>query len=249
VRGPPATDTQRADDCMKTAETARTAKRILIVDDHPLICRGLAQVIDQEGDLRVCGDAGDINDAMKKIESLAPDLVVVDISLKSSSGIDLIKAVRARNPRLPAIVYSMHDESVYAERALRAGANGYVMKDRPAEVLISAIRKVLDGNKFFSDEVISRILGRIAEEPPGNAGDPIARLTDRELEVFQLMGRELKTAQIAKKLNISVKTVEAHREHIRKKLDIENSHELARRAREWVTSSPRPPSPIGEGGA
>lgn len=225
-----------------------TDKRILIVDDHPLICRGLAQIIDQEPGLRVCGDAGDINDAMKKVESLAPDLLVVDISLKSSSGIELIKAVKARYPRLPAIVYSMHEESVYAERALRAGAAGYLMKDRPAEELIAAIRKVLAGSMCFSDDVITKILGRIAESPSPQEGDPIARLTDRELEIFQLIGGEMKSAQIAKKLAISVKTVEAHREHIRKKLGIENSHELARHAREWATASARSPLPQEQGG-
>jgi DNA-binding NarL/FixJ family response regulator len=209
-------------------------KRILIVDDHPLICKGLTQMINNEKDVAVCGEADDINSAMKKIEELSPDAVMVDLSLKNSSGIDLIKAIKLRYPDLPSLVYSMHDESVFAERVLKAGAKGYVMKDQPPEVLIGAIRKVLAGNLYFSDAVTTKLLGRYTAIGNGALQNPLASLTDRELEVFHLMGEELTARQIAGKLNISIKTVEAHREHIRTKLDIHNSSDLNKYAKEWL---------------
>jgi DNA-binding NarL/FixJ family response regulator len=215
-------------------------KHILIVDDHPLISKGLTQLINEENDMKVCGDASDINAAMDKIASLNPDAIIVDISLKSSSGIDLLKAVKSRYPGLPALVYSMHDESVFAERALKAGAKGYLMKDQPSEILIEALRKILEGNVFFSDKILSKLLGKFSSLGAADeVRHPINSLTDRELEIFQLSGQELKSGQIAKKLNISIKTVEAHREHIRKKLDISNSSELNKYAKEWIQGKNR----------
>jgi DNA-binding NarL/FixJ family response regulator len=215
-------------------------KHILIVDDHPLISKGLTQLINEENDMKVCGDASDINAAMDKIASLNPDAIIVDISLKSSSGIDLLKAVKSRYPGLPALVYSMHDESVFAERALKAGAKGYLMKDQPSEILIEALRKILEGNVFFSDKILSKLLGKFSSLGAADeVRHPINSLTDRELEIFQLSGQELKSGQIAKKLNISIKTVEAHREHIRKKLDISNSSELNKSAKEWIQGKNR----------
>lgn len=210
------------------------AKRILIVDDHPLICKGLAQMINNEKDMIVCGEANDINSAMKQIADAEPHAVIVDLSLKNSSGIDLIKAIKTRYPGLPSLVYSMHDESVFAERVLKAGARGYVMKDQPPEVLLSAIRKVLTGNLYFSDVVTTRLLGKFTISGGGETGDTVQCLTDRELEVFQLIGQGLKGRQIAGKLNISIKTVEAHREHIRRKLDLSNSTDLHHYAEEWL---------------
>jgi DNA-binding NarL/FixJ family response regulator len=209
-------------------------KRILIVDDHPLISKGLTQLINGEKDLEVCGDASDINAAIEKIALLKPHAIIVDISLKSSSGIDLLKAVKTRHPGLPALVYSMHDESVFAERALKAGAKGYLMKDQPAEILLEALRKILEGNVYFSDKIITKLLGRIPRDETDESRTPINRLTDRELEIFQLIGQELKSSNIARKLNISIKTVEAHREHIRNKLDIPDSSELNKYAKEWI---------------
>jgi len=209
-------------------------RRILIVDDHPLICRGLAEMINNEKDLRVCGEANDINSAMKRITDLKPDAVMVDLSLKSSSGIDLIKAIKARHPDLPALVYSMHDESVFAERVLRAGAKGYVMKDQPPEILLKALRKVLDGNIYFSDAVTTRLLDRLTAVGSGSPQDPVAALTDRELEIFNLMGQELTARQIAARLNISIKTVEAHRDHIKSKMGIQRSSDVSSYAKEWL---------------
>jgi DNA-binding NarL/FixJ family response regulator len=209
-------------------------KRVLVVDDHPLICKGLVQMIDDEEGLASCGVADDANAAMKLIAETNPHAVIVDISLKSSSGIELIKAITSRYPGLPALVYSMHDESVFAERALRAGAKGYVMKDQPPETLLGALRKVLSGSIYFSDAILTRIVGRMAAASPGGDNLPIQSLTDRELEILQLIGQELRSGQIAKKLNISIKTVEAHREHIRKKLGMDGAHDLNQYAKEWL---------------
>ncbi len=209
-------------------------KRILIVDDHPLICRGLTQMINNEKDLEVCGEANDINSAMQQVADLGPDAVMVDLSLKSSSGIDLIKAIKARYPDLPALVYSMHDESVFAERVLRAGAKGYVMKDQPPEVLLKALRKVLTGNIYFSDAMTTKLLDRLTAAGNEALRNPVAGLTDRELEIFSLMGQELTARQIAARLNISIKTVEAHRDHIKSKMGVQNSSDLSRHAKEWL---------------
>jgi len=210
-------------------------RRVLVVDDHPLICKGLVQMIDDEEGLAACGVANDANAAMKLIAETDPHAVIVDISLKSSSGIELIKAITARYPGLPTLVYSMHDESVFAERALRAGAKGYVMKDQPPETLIGALRKVISGSIYFSDAILTRIVGRLAAAAaPGGDTIPIQSLTDRELEILQLIGQELRSAQIARKLNISIKTVEAHREHIRKKLGLDGTIDLNQYAKEWL---------------
>jgi DNA-binding NarL/FixJ family response regulator len=216
-------------------------RRILVVDDHPLICRGLAQMINDEEGLAFCGNASDINEAIRQIDTVRPHLVVIDISLKSSSGIELIKAVRARHPGIFTLVYSMHDESVFAERAFRAGARGYVMKDQPAEILIAAIKKVLNGHTYFSDTIITRMLNRFARAEGTEPQPLINRLTDRELEILQLIGQGLRSGQVAEKLNISTKTVDAHREHIRKKLEIRDSSELAAFAKEWIQGGLKQP--------
>jgi DNA-binding NarL/FixJ family response regulator len=211
-------------------------KRILIVDDHPLICKGLALMISKKApDIQVCGDADDINAALDVTASLEPDLVVVDIELKSSNGLDLVKALRSRHPDIPTLVFSMHNETIYAERALRAGAKGYVMKDLPVETLIEAIRKILEGKLFFSEDITMKILGKFVNIGLNEYELPLSRLSNRELEIFQLIGQELKSGNIAKKLNISIKTVEAHRDNIRKKLLLTTNDDLNRFAREWST--------------
>jgi DNA-binding NarL/FixJ family response regulator len=222
---------------MADKSTDDSIKRILIVDDHPLIVKGLKQTINEEKDLTVCGDANDINSAMKKVSELSPHAIIVDISLKSSSGIDLIKTVKARHPEIPTLVYSMHDESVFAERVLRAGAKGFVMKDQPADVLLCAIRKVLAGNMYFNDSIITKLLDRYSGTGSGDMQLSVKSLTDRELQIFQLIGQELKSSMIATKLNISIKTVEAHREHIRRKLNIQDPADLNKFAKEWFQST------------
>ncbi len=221
---------------MTDKPTDDAIKRILIVDDHPLIVKGLKQMINEEKDLTVCGEASDVNSAMKKVSDLAPHAVIVDISLKSSSGIDLIKAIKARYPEIPSLVYSMHDESVFAERVLKAGAKGFVMKDQPADVLLNAIRKILAGNMYFNDSIITKLLDRYSSAGSGDLQLAVNSLTDRELEIFQLIGQELKSSMIASKLNISIKTVEAHREHIRRKLNIQDPADLNKFTKEWLQS-------------
>ncbi|MBP7736093.1 MAG: response regulator transcription factor [Spirochaetes bacterium] len=210
------------------------SKRIFIVDDHPMICQGLALMITKRApDLEVCGDADDIGSALDKISALQPHLVVIDIELKNSNGLDLVKAMRSRHPDTPSLVFSMHDESVYAERALRAGAKGYVMKDLPVEALVDAIRKILDGKLYFSEDVTMKILGKFVNIGLDEYELPLNKLSNRELEIFQLIGQEMKSGIIAKKLNISIKTVEAHRDNIRKKLMLTTNDDLNRFAREW----------------
>ncbi len=219
-------------------------KRILIVDDHPMICQGLALMINKRApELEVCGDADDIGPALDKIVALQPHLVVIDIELKNSNGLDLVKAMRSRHPDVPSLVFSMHDESVYAERALRAGAKGYVMKDLPVETLVEAIRKVLDGKLYFSEDVTMKILGKFVNIGLDEYELPLNKLSNRELEIFQLIGQEMKSGIIAKKLNISIKTVEAHRDNIRKKLMLTTNDDLNRFAREWSTHSRSPSAP------
>ena len=221
------------------------AKRILIVDDHPLICKGLALMITKKApDIQVCGDADDINPALEMTASKQPDLMVIDIELKSSNGLDLVKALRSRYPDIPTLVFSMHDESIYAERALRAGARGYVMKNMPMEKLVEAIRKVLAGKLYFSEDVTMKILGKFVNVGHDEYELPLNRLSNRELEIFQLIGQELKSGNIAKKLNISIKTVEAHRDNIRKKLLLTSNDDLNRFAREWSSHSHPVPAPM-----
>ncbi|HOT44027.1 MAG TPA: response regulator transcription factor [Spirochaetota bacterium] len=220
-------------------------KRILIVDDHPLICKGLALMITKKApDIQVCGDADDVNSALETAASQRPDLMVIDIELKSSNGLDLVKALRTRHPDIPTLVFSMHDESIYAERALRAGARGYVMKDLPVEKLVEAIRKVLAGKLYFSEDVTMKILGKFVNVGHEEYEIPLNRLSNRELEIFQLIGQELKSGNIAKKLNISIKTVEAHRDNIRKKLLLTSNDDLNRFAREWSSHGHPVPPPM-----
>lgn len=224
--------------------TMGSGKRILIVDDHPMICQGLALMINKRApDLEVCGDADDLGSALDKIPVLQPHLVVIDIELKNSNGLDLVKAMRSRHPGTPSLVFSMHDESVYAERALRAGAKGYVMKDLPVETLVEAIRKILDGKLYFSEDVTMKILGKFVNVGLDEYELPLNKLSNRELEIFNLIGQEMKSGIIAKKLNISIKTVEAHRDNIRKKLMLTTNDDLNRFAREWFMHSRSPSAP------
>ena len=221
---------------------ARTARRtIFIVDDHPIVRQGLALLINRESDLAVCGDAEEANSAMQLIASIRPDLVVVDISLSGPDGLDLLKSIRAHDPNLPVLILSMLDEMLYAERALRAGANGYIMKQEATEKVLVAIRRILGGEIYVSDKMANKMLHRFVGDAPVRDPSPMAELTDRELEVFRLIGEGHGTRQIAEKLHISVKTVESYQAHIKEKLSLKNSRELVQRAIQWtIGERPKP---------
>jgi DNA-binding NarL/FixJ family response regulator len=216
------------------AATAAARSTIFIVDDHPIVRQGLALLINREPDLAVCGDAEEAGTALRRIEELKPDLIVVDVSLNGPDGLDLLKDIRARDSNLPVLILSMLDESLYAERALRAGANGYIMKQEATDRVLVAIRRILDGEIYLSDRMSNRMLQRFA----GGAGleqrSPVANLTDRELEVFRLIGEGHATRQIAQELHISVKTVESYQAHIKDKLSLKNARELVQRAIQWT---------------
>jgi DNA-binding NarL/FixJ family response regulator len=216
---------------------AMTAKRsIFIVDDHPIVRQGLALLINREPDLAVCGDAEQANSALRLIEEMRPDLAVVDISLNGPDGIDLLKDIRARYPNLPVLMLSMLDELVYAERALLAGASGYIMKQEATEKVLVAIRRILGGEIYVSDRIANRMLHRFVGDAPSRDRSPIAGLTDRELEVFRRIGEGHGTRQIAEALHLSVKTVESYQAHIKEKLSLKNSRELVQRAIQWAIS-------------
>jgi DNA-binding NarL/FixJ family response regulator len=216
--------------------TASSPRRIFVVDDHPVVRQGLTLLINREPDLTVCGDAEEAHSALERIATLKPDLMVVDISLDGPDGLDLLKTVRTRDQQLPILILSMHDELLYAERALHAGANGYIMKQEAAEQVLVAIRRLLNGDIFVSDRMASAMLRRVVGRAPAEPQSPIANLTDRELEVFRLIGQGHGTRQIAEQLHISVKTVESYQAHIKDKLSLKNSRELVQRAIQWTMS-------------
>lgn len=215
------------------ARPARTRTRILVVDDHPLVRLGFSQLLSDEDDLVVCGEAESAAEALDLVTQLEPDLLVVDISLKGTSGLELIKQIRSRRPGAAMLVCSMHDESLFAERALRAGANGYIGKREAPDDLVSAVRAVLAGKKYLSPRFAAR-LEAAGFDGGGDLPEPVALLSDRELEVFDLIGRGVGTREIAERLGIAVKTVETYRENIKEKLMIDSGPELARRAVAWV---------------
>jgi DNA-binding NarL/FixJ family response regulator len=208
--------------------------KVLLVDDHPILRQGLGRLINAEAELTVCGEAEDAAKAFDLVGTLSPDVAVIDISLKNSNGIELIKNIKARYPALPILVLSMHDESLYAERALRAGALGYIMKEEASEQVLVGIRKVLAGEIFLSERMKSRMLQQMASGRAKVVASPIELLTDRELEVFRLIGEGRSTRQIAGQLHLSVRTVEAYREYIKAKLNLKNSTELIQHAFHWV---------------
>jgi len=210
--------------------------RILIVDDHPIVRQGLAELINQEDDLEVCGQAADAREAMKAVKDLKPDMLIVDIALKETSGIELIKDVKAQYPHLPALALSMHDESVYGERVLRAGARGYIMKQEATEEVVAAIRKVMSGQIYASERITEKIVRKLVKGTPEAGTSPVDRLSDRELEVFLLIGRGYATRKIAEKLYLSIKTIETYRAHIKEKLGLADASELLQYAIQWVSS-------------
>ena len=208
--------------------------RVLLVDDHAILRQGLVRLINHEADLEVCGEAEEGPKAFELVSKLNPDVVVVDISLKGSNGIELVKNLKARWPNLPTLVLSMHDESLYAERALRAGSLGYIMKEEAIEQVLVAIRSVLKGEIFLSEKMKAKMLQFLAGGKTKTASSPIELLTDRELEVFRLIGEGRSTRQIAEELRLSVRTVEAYREYIKTKLNLKNATELVQHAFHWV---------------
>ncbi len=216
-----------------TSERKPNKHRILVVDDHPIVRRGLRQLFDDEPDMEVVGEAEDTTDALEQLKAVEPDLVIVDLSLKSGHGLELIPQIKAKNERVKMLVSSMHDESLFAERVLRAGASGYISKQESPSELIKAIRQVLRGEIYLSSRMANRILGRIVGGETLEK-DPIGGLSDRELQVFEMIGQGLRTKQIAEKLDLSPKTIEAHREKIKTKLNLKSGAELSRHATQWV---------------
>ncbi len=211
--------------------------RILLVDDHPIMRRGLAELINLEKDLVVCGEADSIHTALELIKRHEPDVALVDLSLKNESGLELIKDIHARYPKVLVLVLSMHDELFYAERVLRAGAKGYVMKQQATDLVLVAIRRILGGEVYLSDFMSSKVLRNFTSKKTEKAGSSVDQLSDRELEVFRLIGTGLGTRQIAERLSRSVKTVETYREHIKLKLDLKDSSELVQNAIQWSQSN------------
>ncbi|WDI41730.1 response regulator [Bremerella sp. P1] len=214
--------------------TSSSPSRILIVDDHPIVREGLAARIDGQPDLEVCGEASGINDALSQYRSLSPDLTLIDIQLEDGNGIELIKEIYARNSAAKMLVVSAFDESLYAKRALRAGALGYVNKRELQDKVIDAIRTTLSGQRYLSPKIMQQLLSQVASNNTPVNEDPIQRLSDRELEVFQLIGHGKTTSAIAAQLQLSVHTIDTHREKLRHKLNAKNSAELMKLAVQWV---------------
>jgi DNA-binding NarL/FixJ family response regulator len=219
-----------------TPTMAPSKHRILLVDDHAIVREGFAEIINAHAGLEVCGEAATAPEAIAAVARLTPDLVVVDLTLQGGSGLDLIKNLKAIHPLLPMVVLSMHDETLYAERALRAGALGYVMKREDSSVVLEAIQSALRGQLFLSKVMRERMLHKMVGGAPPAEASNLAHLSDRELEVFQLLGEGRTTSQIARKLHLSVSTVETHRAHLKEKLNLTNGAELMRAAVEWVNS-------------
>jgi len=217
----------------------RIRSRVFIVDDHPIVRQGLKLLIDQEPDLMVCGESENADAVLTAIRELKPAIAVIDLSLGHDSGIELIKNIRLQNPDFLLLVLSMHDESLYAERALRAGARGYIMKQEAPEKVIIAIRQVLQGAIYLSDAMKAKMLNKIIDSREKKSS-PIELLSDRELQVFKLLGSGLSTRQVSDQLHVSIKTVEAYRANIKEKLNLKSSAELVQHAIHWVLSEELP---------
>ena len=221
---------------MNTARRSVTDRmvRVLIVDDHPTVREGLSYRISSQPDMTVCGDAADLDQALRRFDELQPDVVIVDISLKDSDGLDLIKEIKSRHTQVRMLVHSMYDETIYADRCLHAGAMGYVNKESDPDEVIRAIRDVVDGQVHVSPAMTRRIIGRrLTNHQPQT--DPVDTLTDRQLEIFRLIAKGRSVSQIADCLSISVNTVETHRENIKRKLGVRSVAELNRQAVLWVS--------------
>lgn len=218
----------------KTKKQSPDRKRILVVDDHAVLREGLVAQINREPGLMVCGEADDARHALSLVQKLNPDLVLADITLPGRNGLELIRDIRAVEPELPVLVLSMHDASVFAERVLRAGGRGYISKQQTGQRLIGAIRFVLSGQIYLCDEISTRLLGNLSGQNLTKTFSPVELLTDRELEVFTLIGEAMETKEITRRLSMSAKTVEAHRASIKRKLNLKTGPELTRHAVLWV---------------
>jgi DNA-binding NarL/FixJ family response regulator len=223
----------------KQDKTNEKKTQVFIVDDHPVIRDGLFTIINHEQDMIVCGEAEDAHNALKAVTELKPDIVIADMSLKNSDGLELTKNIKARYPRLPVIIFSVHDEFIYAERALLAGAKGYLMKDSLSENIVKGIRTVLKGEIFVSDAISNKFLHKIASDKAGKAKTPIESLSDRELEIFRLIGEGYKASQIAKQLYLSAKTVETYRARIKEKLNLDSAGKLLQYSIKWAKNQDR----------
>ena len=208
--------------------------RIYIVDDHPLVRHGLCQIVANEADMEICGEADDSPAAIRGVGEANPDAIIVDISLKGANGLELIKNLKAIHEDIPILVFSMHDETIYAQRALRAGAKAYVMKKESPSKVVDAIRKIIQGEIYVSPSVADQVLHQIVNGPGNVSTSPVDRLTDRELEVVQLIGRGLSSREVAESLHLSVKTIESHRAHVKEKLGLRNATELVQFSVQWV---------------
>ena len=216
---------------------AARKSRVLIVDDHPLVREGLANLINAQHDLMVCGEAEGSTQAITRIRKAQPDVALIDISLKNESGLELVKDLRSQFPQVALIVLSMHDEALYAERALRAGARGYVMKREASKNVLASIRRVLEGGVYVSGRVASRMALRLGSPGEAASSSPVERLSDRELEIFRLLGQGRTTAQIASDLNLSLKTVQAYCARAKEKFGVTSLTELLRAALRWEDAS------------
>src|SRR6202167_1510526 len=210
--------------------TRMKKKTVFIVDDHPLLRQGLALLVNRERDLAVCGEAEEAPTAMKALAAARPDIVIADISLNGPDGLDLLKNLRILYPDLPVLILSMHDESIYAERALRARANGYIMKQEATEKVLVAVRRILGGDIYLSDRMANKLLHQYVSGASADMNSRLSSLSDRELEVFRLIGEGRSTRQIAEKLHLSIKTVETYQAHIKEKLSLNSGRELVQHA-------------------
>jgi DNA-binding NarL/FixJ family response regulator len=216
-------------------KNSKKRARVLIVDDHPAVRAALAMLIGQQADLVVCGEAADLSEALRMVAATQPDVAVIDISLKTGCGLDLIQRIKARSGTVRMLVWSTHSESLYAERALRAGALGYVNKDQATDKIVEGIRRVLEGKVYLSETMVETMLRRVVGgERKEIMRSPLDALANRELEVLRLIGQGVKTAEIAARLHISVKTIETYRDRIREKLDLSDGTELAHYATKWM---------------
>lgn len=221
----------------KPENNKSTKTAVLIVDDHPIVRQGLSELVNNEEDFNVCGQAEDAHQAMTMIKSMKPQMMIVDISLKETSGIDLIKDIKTNYPQIMILALSMHDETLYAERALRAGAQGYVMKTEAIEKVIDALRKIRSGRIFVSENMTGKLMHKLVGGGPEAFASAVDNLSDRELEVFSLIGQGFGTRQIAERLHLSIKTIETYRAHIKDKLNLSDASELLQYAIRWVNSS------------
>jgi DNA-binding NarL/FixJ family response regulator len=218
----------------KKKQTSRRSTRILIVDDHPIVRHGLAELLNDEPDLEVCAEAEDAAGAMAAINEHKPDLAIVDISLNGVDGLELLKDIKARDPELPVLIVSIYDESLYAERVLRAGALGYLNKQVAIENVVPAVRRILGGKIYLSEKMSNRLLHNMVGGKADLDASPVDRLSDRELEVYRLIGQGLGTRQIADQLSLSMKTIETYRENIKAKLNLRDGNQMIRHAVQWV---------------